>query len=36
VLSIAPGVEVRWAVAALRDLADVPAQYRPAQARPDD
>ncbi len=27
-LSIAPGVEVRWALAALRDLESLPAQYR--------
>jgi preprotein translocase subunit YajC len=32
-LSIAPGVEVRWAVAALRDVADLPAPYRPADPR---
>jgi len=28
-LSIAPGVEVRWAVAALRDVASLPPQYQP-------
>jgi preprotein translocase subunit YajC len=28
VLSIAPGVEVKWAFAALRDVASLPAQYR--------
>jgi preprotein translocase subunit YajC len=28
-MSIAPGVEVRWALAALRDIASLPAQYRP-------
>jgi preprotein translocase subunit YajC len=27
-LSIAPGIEVKWALAALRDLSDVPRQYR--------
>jgi preprotein translocase subunit YajC len=27
-MSIAPGVEVRWAVAALRDVTTLPAQYR--------
>ena len=27
-LSIAPGVEVKWAFAALRDVASLPAQYR--------
>lgn len=27
-LSIAPGVEVRWELAALRDLADLPANFR--------
>ncbi len=27
-LAIAPGVEVKWAVAALRDAASVPQQYR--------
>ncbi len=27
-LSIAPGVEVKWALAALRDAASVPTQYR--------
>jgi len=27
-LSIAPGVEVRWALAALRDMTELPAQYR--------
>jgi preprotein translocase subunit YajC len=35
-LSIAPGVEVRWAAAALRDVADLPAPYRPAEVQPDD
>ena len=28
-LSIAPGVEVKWAMAALRDLESLPMQYRP-------
>jgi preprotein translocase subunit YajC len=27
-LSIAPGVEVRWALAALRDVASLPPRYR--------
>lgn len=27
-LSIAPGVEVRWALAALRDLESLPTEYR--------
>ena len=27
-MSIAPGVEVRWALAALRDVASLPPQYR--------
>ena len=27
-MSVAPGVEVRWAVAALRDVDSLPAQYR--------
>jgi preprotein translocase subunit YajC len=27
-LSISPGVEVKWAFAALRDVASLPAQYR--------
>ncbi|WP_375475240.1 preprotein translocase subunit YajC [uncultured Jatrophihabitans sp.] len=38
-LSIAPGVEVKWAFAALRDIASLPNQYRPAEAdkaRPDE
>jgi preprotein translocase subunit YajC len=29
-LSIASGVEVRWALAALRDMAELPDRYRPA------
>jgi preprotein translocase subunit YajC len=32
-LSIAPGVEVRWALAALRDLESLPMEYR---GEPDD
>jgi preprotein translocase subunit YajC len=32
-LAIAPGVEVRWALAALRDLESLPRQYR---GEPDD
>jgi preprotein translocase subunit YajC len=31
-MSIAPGVEVRWALAALRDIASLPPQYRPEPA----
>jgi preprotein translocase subunit YajC len=27
-LSIAPGVEVRWTIAALREVDELPAQYR--------
>ncbi len=27
-LSIAPGVEVKWAIAALRDIASLPTRYR--------
>ena len=27
-MSVAPGVEVRWALAALRDVESLPAQYR--------
>jgi preprotein translocase subunit YajC len=34
VLAIAPGVEVRWALAALRDVASLPQRYQP--AGPDD
>ena len=30
-LAIAPGVEVRWAVAALRDVASLPQRYQGAQ-----
>lgn len=28
-LSVAPGVEVRWTVAALREVTELPDQYRP-------
>lgn len=37
-LSIAPGVEVKWAMAALRDLSSLPKQYRtePDSAAPED
>jgi preprotein translocase subunit YajC len=28
-LSIAPGVEVKWAIAALRDASALPSRYRP-------
>lgn len=39
-LSIAPGVEVKWAVAALRDIESLPNQYRQGiqsdEAAPDD
>jgi preprotein translocase subunit YajC len=34
-LSIAPGVEVKWALAALRDMESLPAQYR-GDREPDD
>ena len=34
-LSIAPGVEVKWALAALRDLSELPSQYRPERAEDD-
>lgn len=35
-LSIAPGVEVKWAIAALRDVESLPNQYRePLQAEED-
>lgn len=33
-LSIAPGVEVRWALAALREVSTLPARYRPPDAAP--
>lgn len=32
-LSIAPGIEVKWALAALRDLSELPTQYRAEQDR---
>jgi preprotein translocase subunit YajC len=35
-LSIAPGVEVKWALAALRDVADLPDRYKPGDAEHDD
>ena len=38
-MSIAPGVEVKWAVAALRDVQSLPDQYRRgplAEQRPDE
>jgi preprotein translocase subunit YajC len=35
-LSVAPGVEVRWALAALRDAESLPAQYRAPMDQPDD
>jgi preprotein translocase subunit YajC len=35
-LAVAPGVELRWAAAALRDVRDLPAPYRPPQREPDD
>jgi preprotein translocase subunit YajC len=35
-MSIAPGVEVRWALAALRDMASLPDQYRGAGEPADD
>lgn len=31
-LSIAPGVEVKWAIAALRQVEELPSQYRPGVA----
>ena len=34
-LSIAPGVEVRWALAALRDLDSLPREYRGARDETD-
>ena len=34
-LSIAPGVEVKWALAALRDARDLPKQYRTPIVQPD-
>ena len=35
-LSIAPGVEVRWAAAALRDVAELPDRYRSGPEKPGD
>lgn len=35
-LSIAPGVEVKWALAALRDVESLPNQYRQPLRRADD
>jgi preprotein translocase subunit YajC len=35
-MSIAPGVEVKWALAALRDVASLPTQYRAALDGHDD
>jgi preprotein translocase subunit YajC len=35
-LAIAPGVEVKWAIAALRDAKSLPAQYRKAIHDDDD
>jgi preprotein translocase subunit YajC len=34
-LSIAPGVEVKWAVAAIRDVDSLPNQYRRGDPRPE-
>ena len=34
-LSIAPGIEVRWAAAALRDVAQLPDRYRPGETPED-
>jgi preprotein translocase subunit YajC len=34
-LRIAPGVEVKWALAALRDMASLPVEYRPGTERDD-
>ncbi len=33
-LAIAPGVEVTWAIAALRDIASLPSRYRQPLERP--
>jgi preprotein translocase subunit YajC len=33
-LSVAPGVELKWALAALRDVADLPDRYRRAAPGP--
>lgn len=35
-LAIAPGVEVRWALAALRDAESLPDRYRPGLGQPGD
>jgi preprotein translocase subunit YajC len=35
-LAIAPGVEVKWAVAALRDVASLPPRYRKGASGPSD
>jgi preprotein translocase subunit YajC len=35
-LVIAPGVEVKWATAALRDISSLPASYRPTSSPPTD
>jgi preprotein translocase subunit YajC len=35
-MSVAPGVEVKWALAALRDVESLPAQYRQSADGPDD
>jgi preprotein translocase subunit YajC len=35
-MSIAPGVEVKWALAALRDLASLPPEYRTERKAEDD
>jgi preprotein translocase subunit YajC len=35
-LAIAPGVQVKWALAALRDVSSLPASYRPANANSDE
>ena len=31
-MSVAPGVEVKWALAALRDIESLPTEYRPHEA----
>jgi preprotein translocase subunit YajC len=35
-LAIAPGVEVKWALAALREVSTLPEQYRKGAAPPDE
>jgi preprotein translocase subunit YajC len=35
-MSIAPGVEVKWALAALRDVESLPSQYRRTEIEPAD